>query len=436
MDVEKFIIENSIEFIDLKYVDLLGNLHHLTLPSKKFNLIKEKGIGFDGSSVLGFANEKESDLVLIPDLTEYFIDIIYQNKTLSLFTNIFLKNEPYYKDPRFILKKAEEIFKKEVGIDKIFFRGELEFYLLTEADFNFNKLNGYYRFASEEKKERSIKLPYSQSYQEIPPFDKYYEFRQEIVIKAKELGIDIKYHHHENGQFGQEEIETEFYEPVKICDKILILKYLIRNLAKRYNKIATFIPKLFYDEPGNGLHFHFQIFKNGRNILFSEDNNLSEEGNYFIKGILAHLKAISAFSNPSPNSYRRLLSGFEAPSVLDIGVGNRNMVFRIPAYLEKEDLTIEFRLADALCNPYLLLASFLLAGLEGIKKKGEFKKEFQLSKSLEESLTALKEDNEFLLKENIFNKEVIEEWLKIKEKELKLINDFPHPLEYLLYFNL
>ncbi len=436
MDLEKFIIENNIEFIDLKYVDLLGNLHHLTLPSRKFNLIKEKGVGFDGSSVPGFASEKESDLVLIPDLTEYFIDSIYQNKTLSLFANIFLKNEPYHKDPRFILKKAEEIFKKEVGIDKILFRGELEFYLLNEADFNFSKLNGYYHFASEEKKERSIKLPYSHSYQEIPPFDKYYEFRQEIVIKAKELGIDIKYHHHENGQFGQEEIETEFYEPVKICDKILILKYLIRNLAKKYNKIATFIPKLFYDEPGNGLHFHFQIFKNKKNILFSKDNNLSEEGNYFIKGVFAHLKTISAFSNPSSNSYRRLLSGFEAPSVLDIGLGNRNMVFRIPLYLEKEDLTIEFRLADALCNPYLLLASFLLAGLDGIRKKGEFKKEFQLSKSLEESLTALRADNEFLLRENIFNKEIIDEWLKIKEKELKLINNFPHPLEYLLYFNL
>ncbi|MEO0130604.1 MAG: glutamine synthetase beta-grasp domain-containing protein [candidate division WOR-3 bacterium] len=436
MDLEEFIIENNIEFIDLKYIDLLGNLHHLTLPSEKFNLIKEKGIGFDGSSVPGLAGDKESDLVLVPDPSEYFIDTIYQNKTLSFFTYIFLKKEPYYKDSRLILKKAEEVFKKEVGIDKILFRVELEFYLLEEADFNFNKLNGYYHFLSEDKKERNIKFPYEQSYQEIPPFDKYYEFRQEIVIKAKELDIDIKYHHHENGQFGQEEIETEFYEPVRICDKILILKYLIRNLVKRYNKIVTFIPKLFYDEPGNGLHFHFQILKNGRNILFSKDNNLSEEGNYFIKGIFAHLKTISAFANPSPNSYRRLLSGFEAPSVLDVGVGNRNMIFRIPAYLEKEDLTIEFRLSDALCNPYLLLASFLLAGLDGIKKKGEFKKEFQLSKSLEESLTALKEDNQFLLKENIFKKELINEWVKIKEKELKLINDFPHPLEYLLYFNL
>ncbi|MEO0090202.1 MAG: glutamine synthetase beta-grasp domain-containing protein [candidate division WOR-3 bacterium] len=436
MDLEKFIEENNIEFIDLKYVDLLGNLRHLTLPSKKFNFIKEKGIGIDGSSVIGLADDKKSDLTLVPDFSEYFIDVIYQHKTLSLFTNIFSKSKPYHRDPRFILKKAEETFKRTVGVDKILFRTELEFYLLEEADFNFNKLNGYYHFSTEERKERSIRLPYEKSYHEIPPFDKYYEFRQEIVIKAKEIGIEIKYHHHENGQFGQEEIETEFYEPVKICDKILILKYLIRNLAKRYNKIVTFIPKLFYDEPGNGLHFHFQILKNERNILFRKDNSLSDEGDYFIKGIFAHLKAISAFANPSLNSYRRLLSGFEAPSILDIGLGNRNTIFRIPAYLEREDLTIEFRLPDALANPYLLLASFLLAGLEGIKKKGDYKKEFQLSKSLEESLTALKEDNEFLLKENIFNKEVIEEWIKIKEQELKLINNFPHPLEYLLYFNL
>lgn len=435
MNLEKFIEENNIEFIDLKYIDILGNLHHLTLPSEKFNLIKEKGVGFDGSSVLGFANNEESDLILVPDISEYFIDITYQQKTLSLFAHIFLKNQIHPKDPRLILKKATDFFKKETDVDKILFRIELEFYLLEEADFNFNKLNGYYHFLSEDKKERSIKLPYEKAYQEIPPFDKYYEFRQEVVIKAKELGINIKYHHHENGQYGQEEIETEFYEPIKICDNILILKYLIRNLAKRYNKIATFIPKLFYDEPGNGLHFHFQILRNGKNILFKE-NNLSEEGNYFIKGIFAHLKTISAFSNPSTNSYRRLLSGFEAPSVLDIRRGNRNSVFRIPGYLEKENLTIEFRLPDSLSNPYLLLASFLLAGLEGIKRKGEFEEEFQLSKSLEESLLALKKDNEFLLRENIFSKEIIEEWLKIKEKELKLINEFPHPIEYLLYFNL
>ncbi|MCS7249309.1 MAG: glutamine synthetase family protein [candidate division WOR-3 bacterium] len=436
MDLEKFVKENNIEFVDLKYVDLIGKLHHLTLPIEKFNLLKEKGIGFDGSSVFGFVSNEESDLTLFPDLSQYYIDIFYQHKTLSLFAHVFLKNQPYQKDPRLILKKAVELFKKEIGIDKILFRTELEFYLLEEADFNFNRLNGYYHFFSEEKKEKNIKLPYEKSYQESPPFDKYYEFRQEILIKAKELGIDIKYHHHENGQFGQEEVETEFYEPIRICDNILILKYLIRNLAKRHNKIITFIPKLFYDEPGNGLHFHFQILRNGKNILFSKETNLSEEGKYFINGIFAHLKSISAFANPSSNSYRRLLSGFEAPSVLDIGLGNRNTIFRIPLYLEEDDLAIEFRLPDALCNPYLLLSSFLLAGLDGIKKKIEFKENFDFPKNLKESLIALKEDNQFLLKNNIFNKEIIEEWIKIKEQELKLINEFPHPLEYLLYFNL
>ncbi len=436
MDFEKFIKEKGIEFIDLKYVDLIGNLYHLTLPSEKFSKIKEKGVGFDGSSVFGFSLKKESDLILLPDTEDFFIDPIYEKKTLSFFSDIFLKKEPFKKDPRQILKKTVDFFKKETKVDSLLFRVELEFYFLEEADFNFNKLNGYYHFSSEGKKERNVKLPYEKSYHQTPPFDKYYELRQEIVIQAKEIGIDTKYHHHENGQFGQEEIETEFYSPLKMSDIILILKYLIRNLAKKNNKIVAFLPKLFYDEAGNGLHFHFQILKENKNLLVNENGELSEEGEYFINGVFTHLKTLAAFSNPSSNSYRRLASGFEAPQILDIGVGTRDTVFRIPNYLEKEEKTIEFRLPDALANPYLLISVFLLAGLDGIKKKMKTAKNYSLPKNLEESLNSLEEDNQFLLINDIFDQEIIEEWLRLKREELKLIKEFPHPIEYLLYFNL
>jgi glutamine synthetase len=436
MDLIKFIEENGIEFIDLKYVDLIGNLYHLTLTKEKFLKIKEKGIGFDGSSVFGFSLKEGSDLLLLPDTEDFFIDPIYERKTLSFFSNIFLKKEPFPKDPRQILKKTVDFFKKEVNVDSILFRTELEFYLLEEADFNFNKLNGYYHFSSEEKKERNVKLPYEKSYHQTPPFDRYYELRQEIVICAKEIGIDIKYHHHENGQFGQEEIETEFYSPLKLSDIILILKYLIRNLAKKNNKIVTFLPKLFYQEAGNGLHFHFQILKENRNLLINENGELSEEGRYFINGIFTHLKTLAAFSNPSSNSYRRLASGFEAPQILAIGIGTRRTVFRIPGYLEEKEKTIEFRLPDALSNPYLLISAFLLAGFDGIKKKMVTPQNYSLPKNLEESLNSLEEDNQFLLINDIFNQEIIEEWLRLKKEELKLIKEFPHPVEYLLYFNL
>lgn len=453
-EVNLLIKEKNIEVIDLKAIDLTGRLHHISLPVKEGiieKLVKE-GVGFDGSSY-GFRKVENSDMILIPDLNTAVIDPFREAPTLSFYSHIVLTDDartPFPQDGRYLAKKAEALLKEVTGCDKSWWGPEFEFYIFSNVDYDTRTATSFYKVEHAEEFTKK-------AYHAANPFDIYDDFRDEACRYFKKLGIDVKYHHHEVGERGQQEIETYFSDLLSTGDNIVSAKYALFNLARMKDLFVTFMPKPMYHQAGNGMHLHLYLTKNGKNAFYQkgEYGNINELGRFFIGGMLKHGPALSAFTNPSTNSYKRLVPGFEAPVALTYGQGNRASAIRIPKYISNPDETrFEYRPPDATANPYLATVAMLLAGIDGVVNRidpikegfGPFDRNIQdeseadkiqfLPKSLTESLNALKHDFEFLLKGNIFTEELIDQWIRVKNEEVKSIATMPHPYEYKMYFTL
>ncbi|MCX6175610.1 MAG: type I glutamate--ammonia ligase [Ignavibacteriales bacterium] len=451
--INNIIKKNKIEVIDLKCIDLSGRLHHISLPVHEniMNKLISEGVGFDGSS-FGFRKVENSDMILIPDLETAVIDLFRDAPTLSFYSNIMLtdlKRSRFSQDGRYIAMQAELLLKKVTGADKSWWGPEFEFYIFSNVDYDTRTATSYYRVEHNEEF-------YKRAYHAANPFDLYDDFRDEASKLLQKYGIKVKYHHHETGERGQQEIETYFNDLLTTGDNIITAKYVLFNFARQKNLFITFMPKPMYQQPGNGLHLHLFLTKKGKNAFYKkgEYGNMNELGRFFMGGMLKHGPALSAFTNPSTNSYKRLVPGFEAPVAMTYGQGNRASAIRIPQYVNNPDETrFEYRPPDATMNPYLCLTAMLLAGMDGVVNKidpvkegfGPYDKNFleedlhkvkMLPRNLTEAIDALEADNDFLKRGNIFNDELLEQWVKVKSEEIHAIGTMPHPFEYKMYFTL
>jgi glutamine synthetase len=468
--LQKMIAENEVQAIDLKYCGLDGKWYHITFPARRIETVLKRGVPFDGSSIPGMRSVESGDMVLMPDIDTAQIDPFYEVPTLRLIcsicdaeTRIGIK-----KDPRSVALRAHEYMKSTRIADASTWIPELEYHLFDTVQFYSDPFSSGFNIASSESKDAlpedfedldGVSRQDVKGYHADTPFDRFYEIRQEMVEHMEELGIKVRYHHHEVGLSSQQEIETELLDFPKICDDTMVMKDIIRRTALEHGLTATFMPKPVFNHAGNGMHFHMMLHKNGKNIFYKKGGyaDLSKEAIWFIGGILYHGRALVAFTNPSTNSFKRLLPGFEAPVKLFYGLANRSAAIRIPKYANSpEEKRFEFRTGDATCNPYLAMSAILLAGLDGIKNKidpakhnlgpfddnvfawSEEKKASLLSipANLAEAMQALQDDHEFLLAGDVFNTELIESHIKLKLAEHEALAARPHPHEMMLYYNL
>ncbi|HWP95739.1 MAG TPA: type I glutamate--ammonia ligase [Syntrophomonadaceae bacterium] len=461
----ELIKEKGIEFIDVKFNDLPGLWQHFSVPANQFDLDTFKeGLGFDGSSIRGFQAIQESDMILYPDPTSAFIDPACKAPTLSLICDIWdpIKRIPYTRDPRYVAKKAEEYLKTTGIADTSYWGPEMEFFIFDDVRFGQGVNNGYYFVDSvegewntgrEENPNLGYKPRYKEGYFPVPPHDSQQDLRSEMVTAMIEAGITVEVHHHEVASGGQAEIDMRFGSLVSMADKCMIYKYVVKNVARKNGKVATFMPKPLFQDNGSGMHTHQSLWKDGENLFFDANGYalLSDMAKYYIGGLLKHAKALMAFCAPTTNSYKRLVPGYEAPVNLVYSMRNRSAAVRIPMYTDNpKSKRIEFRPPDCTCNPYLSFAALLMAGLDGIENKIDpgdplDKNIFDLDSnelatvpsSLDESLDALEKDQEFLLKGGVFTQDLLDVWIKYKrEAEIDAVRLRPHPYEYYLYFDL
>ena len=468
-EAKQYIKDNEVAFIDLKLVDLRGRFRHLSIPAERLNegLMKD-GIGFDASNY-GYARVEKSDMVFYPDLSSAYLEPFAKAKTISMMANVYCIGETNYRFeqyPRNVIKAAVDLMKKEGVADEMIIGPEYEFSVFDAMEYKIAPNEVSERLTSYES-EWSSAIQGSDGYHTLPkggyhydlPSDINFDLRNAICEKMKDCGIKVKYHHHEVGGSGQMEIEVELAEVCKLADQTMLSKYLIRNTAKQFGKTATFLPKPIAGEAGNGMHVHMILKKDGENVFYEKGNyaDLSKTAMYFIGGLLKHVRSLCALTDPSTNSYRRLVPGFEAPVTIGYASANRSAVIRIPSYAKSKDVVrFELRNPDATCNPYFAYAAILMAGLDGIRNKidpkdhnwGPF--DFNLYKlsdeekaklehlpaSLPEAIEALKKDHDYLLEGGVFTEELLNNWIKAIEKEHDEIEKVPHPAEFRLYYDL
>ncbi len=463
----RYVDEYNIDVIDLKFCDLWGRWHHLTVPASQFTPeLMKKGIGFDGSAV-GLKSVKAGDMVLIPDLSTATHDPFWEASTLSFICTTYEADTHaiFANDPRNLAIRAEEYMKTTGIADESKWGPEFEFYIFDSISFDNGVNRASYNISCREADWNSGQdghghyIPLHGGYHAIPPKDQLYNLRTEICLHLEKMGVPVKYHHHEVGGPGQSEIETPMMGLVAAGDATMLIKYVTKMTARKYGQTVTFMPKPLYGEAGSGMHFHQHLFKNGKNVFYDKSGYgcLSREALYYIGGLLTHGPALLAITNPSTNSYRRLVPGFEAPVNAFFSLGNRSAAVRIPKYANTPDSArIEFRPPDATCNIYLALAAQLLAGLDGIQRKidpteagfgpidqnvfawsdEERAKIKPLPFSLNLALEALEADHEFLLAGDVFSEELIKQWIDYKrEQEYYPVRNRPHPYEMSLYFD-
>jgi len=473
-DVIKMIKETKVQIVDLKFNDLPGLWQHFSMPVSELTEMDDltdsifiQGVGFDGSSIRGFQKIQESDMILIPDPSTAVVDPICEIPTLSLICDIFdpLTKKPYTRDPRYIAKKAEQYLKDSAIAETSYWGPEMEFFIFNDVRFDQSENFGYYFIDSvegewnsgkEEGPNLGYKLRYKEGYFPVPPHDSQQDLRSEIILTMIRTGIPVEVHHHEVATAGQAEIDMKFDSLVRMADKCMMYKYIVKNIARKHGMVATFMPKPLFGDNGSGMHTHQSLFRNGENIFFDPKGYalISEIAKYYIGGLLKHANALMAFCAPTTNSYKRLVPGYEAPVNLTYSQRNRSAAIRIPVYTENpKTKRIEFRPPDNSCNPYLAFSAMLMAGLDGIKNKidpGEpmDKDTYHLTGkdrakvktvpgSLEESLMALEKDHKFLLEGDVFTRDVIEVWIEYKrEREIDAVRLRPHPYEFYLYFDI
>lgn len=469
-DVVKLIEKNDIKVIDFKFNDLPGLWQHFSIPAEDLmeanGGIWKEGIGFDGSSIRGFKKIHESDMILMPDATTAFVDPIATIPTLSIICDVYdpITKEPYSRDPRYIARKAAEYLKSTKIADTSYWGPEAEFFIFNDIRFDQTENSGYYYIDSnegewntgrDEKPNLGYKPRYKEGYFPVPPHDTLQDIRSEIMLTLRKVGVPVEVHHHEVATAGQCEIDIRYSPLIKMCDHLLLYKYVIKNVAKKYNMTATFMPKPIFKDNGSGMHVHQSLWKDGKNLFFDKKGYalLSDTAKYYIGGLLKHAHAILAFAAPTTNSYKRLVPGYEAPVNLVYSQRNRSAAVRIPMYSASEkSKRIEFRPPDPSCNAYLALSAMLMAGIDGIKNKidpgepidkniyelpaNEAKKIKTVPRSLEQALAALNEDRKFLLGGGVFTDDVIDTWIEYKhEVDIDSIRLRPHPYEFHLYYD-
>ncbi len=473
-DVTRMVKEKNIKIIDLKFNDLPGLWQHFSIPASELKEMDDitrsiwvDGIGFDGSSIRGFQKIQESDMIMIPDPSSAVIDPVCEVPTLSLICDIYdpLTRKPYSRDPRYIAKKAEK-YLKDTGIaDSVYFGPEAEFFIFNSIRFDQTENSGYYFIDSDEadwntgrdeNPNLGYKIRFKEGYFPVPPHDSIQDLRSRIILKMIESGINVEVHHHEVATAGQCEIDMKFDTLTKMGDNLLLYKYIIKNMAKKNNMVATFMPKPLFADNGSGMHCHQSLWKNGVNLFYDKNGYalLSQTAKYYIGGLLKHANSLMAFCAPTTNSYKRLVPGYEAPVNLVYSARNRSAAVRIPMYSDNpKSKRIEFRPPDPSCNAYIAFSAMLMAGLDGIKNKidpGEpmDKDLFELGEeelkhiptvpgSLYTALNALEKDHEYLLLGGVFTKDVIDVWLEYKRKrEIDAVRMRPHPYEFYLYFDI
>ena len=468
-DIMNLIREQNIEMVDFKMVDIHGQYRHVTIPARNFNEdTMRDGIGFDASNY-GYAVVEKSDMVFIPDPDTAVIDPFCQIPTLSMTGNAMIidspENRPLAQYPRNIVLAAEQ-YMKDTGIaDTMLILPEFEFYLFDQVGWevqpyaigmNLDYNQSYWNSGIQGQ---GVVVPKQKNYHIAKPFDPTYECRSEMCMLMEEAGIPIKYHHPEVSASGQFEIEPKLGQMSKMADASMMIKYIIRNTALKYGKTATLMPKPVYGEAGSGMHVHILLMKDGQPV-FSDDNgysHLSETAHYFIGGLLKHIASLCAITNPSTNSFKRLVPGFEAPVTVGYATSNRSAVIRIPAYAKTpNERRFEIRNPDATCNPYFCYAALLMAGIDGIMNKidpkangwgpydvnlynlpEEEKAKLQgLPTNLDDALDALEADHDYLTAGGVFPEELIKNFIKGKREDVRQLAAIPHPAEFEKYYNL
>ena len=467
-EVRKLAQEGGAKIVDLRFVDLPGIWQHFSLPVRDLSDdLFQEGIGFDGSSIRGFQQIQESDMLLIADPETAYIDPVLEIPTISLICNVFdpVTREAYTRDPRHITRKAEAYLKSSGIADVSYWGPEAEFYIFDDVRFDQSARCGYYYIDSsegawntgtEEGPNLGYKLRHKEGYFPVPPADQFQDLRSEIILKLEEVGVPVEVHHHEVGTGGQGEIDMRFGPLTKMADSLMYYKYIIKNVSRKHGKTATFMPKPIFGDNGSGMHCHQSLWKGETNLFWDENGygQVSQTAKYYIGGLLKHAAALLAICAPTTNSYRRLVPGYEAPVNLVYSQRNRSAAVRIPIYSKSpKSKRIEFRCPDPSTNPYLCFAAQLMAGLDGIQNKidpgepidkdlydlepEEAEKVGSTPGSLGEVLEALERDHAWLLRGDVFTPDVIETWIAYKrERELAPINLRPVPYEFFLYYDL
>lgn len=468
-DFMNLIQEKGIQMIDFKIVDINGQYRHVTIPAGQFTeeTLKE-GIGFDASNY-GYAVVEKSDMVFIPDLDTAIVDPFCEIPTLSVTGNAMIidypENRPLDQYPRNIVQAAEQ-YMKDTGIaDTMLILPEFEFHLFDRVGWSVEpksigmSIDATQAYWNSAINGQGMIVPHQKNYHIAKPFDVSYECRSEMCLEMEKAGIAVKYHHPEVGAAGQFEIEPMLGQMSKMADATMMIKYIIHNTALKYGKVATFMPKPVYGEAGNGMHVHMLLLKDGQPVFSDDDGyaHLSKTAHYFMGGLLKHISSLCALTNPSTNSFKRLVPGFEAPVTVGYATSNRSAVIRIPAYAKTPELRrFEIRNPDATCNPYFAYAAILMAGLDGVKNQidphengwgpydfnlyslsdEEKAKLSSLPTTLDAALDALEADHNYLTAGSVFPEHLIKNFIARKRTECRQMAAIPHPAEFDRYFNL
>jgi glutamine synthetase len=468
-EVMKYIRDEEVKFVDVRFCDLPGVMQHFNVPAVSVNEdFFREGQMFDGSSIRGFQAIHESDMKLIPDVTSAYVDPFRTEKTLNLNFSIVdpFTDEPYSRDPRQVAAKAEAYLRSTGIADTAFFAPEAEFYIFDDVRFETKQNASYYYIDSiegawntgrvEEGGNLGHKTPYKGGYFPVPPVDHFADLRDQIVLELDKLGLEVERSHHEVGTAGQAEINYRFDTLASSADKIMLFKYVVKNVAHRHGKTATFMPKPVFGDNGSGMHCHQSLWKDGDPLFFDERGygGLSDTARWYIGGLLKHAPSLLAFTNPTVNSYHRLVPGFEAPVNLVYSARNRSACVRIPITgSNPKAKRIEFRVPDPSSNPYLAFSAMLMAGIDGIRNRIEppepIDKDLyelppeehasiqQVPGTLAEVLDALEADHDYLTEGDVFTPDLIETWVDWKRtNEVDPIRLRPHPHEFELYFDI
>src|SRR5271169_2025907 len=458
--------KHDVKYVDLKFIDFPGIWQHTTIPVTRLDEgLFEDGLAFDGSSIRGWQPINASDMIMIPDADTAKIDPFYATPTLSVICSIHdpITKQPYSRDPRHIAKKAEAYLRQTGLADTAFMGPEAEFFIFDDVRFDQSQPNaGYYYLDSnegawnsgrEEFPNLGYKTRHKEGYFPVPPTDTLADLRQAIMTTLMETGIDVEVGHHEVASGGQCEIGMKFNRLLPCADQLMWFKYVVKNVARKHGKAATFMPKPLFGDNGSGMHVHQSLWKDGKPLFGGDEYaGLSEMALHYIGGIIKHARALCAICNPTTNSYKRLVPGYEAPVNLAYSSRNRSAAIRIPTYSENPKAKrLEYRPPDPAANPYLAFSALLLAGMDGILNKidpgepldkniyelppEELKKVPNVAGSLAEALDCLEKDHEFLLKGDVFTLDFLDMWVATKRKEHDALRLRPHPYEFFMYYD-